>query len=69
MKTKLGQMVGKRLPEFAVGPDQARPHPHTSVGIEVECEGITIYEACRWESKRWRAVEEGSIQNGCEFVS
>ena len=69
MKTKLGQMVGRRLPEFAVGPDQARPHPHTSVGIEVECEGITIYDARKWDSKRWRSVEEGSLQNGCEFVS
>jgi Putative amidoligase enzyme len=66
---KIGRMVGKRLPEFAVQPDPMRPHPHTSVGIEVEAEGIEEHAALEWDTKRWRVVGEGSLQGGCEFVS
>ncbi len=63
---KISNIVNRRLPEIPVAPDDRRPHPHTSVGIEVEVEGVQVDE---FESKRWKVVKEGSLQNGVEFVS
>ena len=64
---KLAQIYQRRFPEIPVQPDINRPHPHTSVGIEVELEQM------RWNFKenlkRWYVTKEGSIINGIEFVS
>ena len=64
---RLQDIVGKRLNEWSVGPDYQRPHPHTSVGIEVEVEGARNPSA--HELKRWHTVADGSLQGGIEFVS
>ncbi len=65
---KLSQIVGRNLREIPVGPDYTRPHPHSSVGIEVEVEGIR--GLMRDGMKRWRVdTNEGSLVNGVEFIS
>ena len=64
--TKLSTIFDKRLAEIPVVPDLARPHPHTSVGIEIELEGT--FPNVR-DMKRWRAVQDGSLVGGVEFVS
>ena len=63
----MSEMLDRKLPEIPVAPDPLRPHPHTSVGIEVELEGVTISR--RANLKRWEIVGDGSLQDGCEFVS
>jgi len=66
--SRLSDMIGHRLNEIPVGPDYTRPHPHSSVGIEVEVEGIREYRDTFF--KRWRIDEnEGSLVNGIEFIS
>ena len=65
----MSQVMGKRLPEIPVGPDLSRPHPHTSVGIEVELEGIPRRGVDDVQLKRWNIVADGSLQNGTEYVS
>lgn len=64
--TKLSKIFGKRLPEIPTLPDPLRPHPHTSVGIEVELEGRFPNLN---EMKMWRVEREGSLIDGVEFVS
>ena len=65
---KLGKIVGKRFLEIPAGPDYSRPHPHTSVGIEIEVEkvGSRMFGP---DFKRWTTTSEGSLVNGVEFVS
>ena len=63
---KIQEILGRRLNEFAVGPDWTRPLPHTSVGIEVEVEG----DAGNANGlKYWTTVNDGSLQGGIEYVS
>jgi len=64
---KLSQMLGRKMNEIPCGPDYSRPHPHSSVGIEVELEGIRGWHHRTW--KRWSFVKDGSTHNGIEFVS
>lgn len=63
---KLSRIVGKNLPEFPVQPDYTRPEPHSSVGIEVEVEGI---RARTDDFKYWDVSRDGSLQGGVEFIS
>ena len=63
---KLSRYIGKHQPEIPSMPDYTRPHPHTSIGIEVELEGITDYHV---EWKRWNTASDGSLYDGVEFVS
>jgi len=66
MKT-LSALMGKRFPEIPCSPDLNRPHPHTSVGIEVELEGLPQDME---DGKRWRIHRgEGSLINGLELIS
>jgi hypothetical protein len=65
---KLGKIVGKRFLEIPAGPDYNRPHPHTSVGIEIEVERIGGVRLGP-DFKRWTTTTEGSLINGVEFVS
>tara|TARA_R110000851_G_scaffold37319_4_gene96457 strand:+ start:2961 stop:3737 length:777 start_codon:yes stop_codon:yes gene_type:complete len=64
---KISEALDKRLAEFPVLPDHTRPHPHTSVGIEVELEGLRKSDFN--DLKRWRIVSDGSLHDGIEFVS
>ena len=64
---KLARIIGKKLSEIPMAPDIKRPHPHTSVGIEVEVENVFRFQNIEW--KRWSTVTEGSILDGIEFVS
>ena len=66
MNSKLSKIFNKRLPEIPTAPDPKRPHPHTSVGIEVELEGVFHTQP---EMKMWNVVGDGSLINGIEFVS
>lgn len=63
---KVSQLVGVRMSEIPVGLDFSRPHPHTSVGIEVEVEDLSDQPP---EMKRWTTTTDGSLVNGTEFVS
>lgn len=63
---KMSEIIGRQLAEFSVGPDYTRPHPHTSVGIEVELERIVDPPQFL---KRWHLERDGSLQNGTEFIS
>ena len=66
---KVSQLLRKSVPQYAVVPNYLRPHPQTSVGIEVELEGIAVTTATRHPFKRWAVVEDGSLKGGCELVS
>ncbi len=67
MELLVSDLVGKRLPEIPVVADYARPHPHTSVGIEVELENIRAGNIP--PLKRWQKDTDGSLQGGVEFIS
>jgi len=64
---KLGEAVGRSMSEIPVTADYALPHPATSVGIEIEMEGLRgrRLHGLRW----WDVKEDGSIINGVELVS
>lgn len=62
---KMSQLVGKKLDQFKVMPDAARPSD-TAVGIEIEVENI---ELDVHKLKLWDQVSDGSIVRGVEFVS
>lgn len=64
--SNLSRIFNKRLPEIPTMPDPLRPHPHTSVGIEVELEGSFRDIP---DMKMWRVESEGSLIGGVEFVS
>jgi len=63
---KISKMLGKRLSQFTIEPDYSRPHHQTSVGIEVEVEGV---DATDEDFKRWTVTNDGSLQGGIELVS
>lgn len=63
---RISKLVGKTLNETPVKPDPTRPLQSSSVGIEVEVEGIDPYD---FEFDFWNVVGDGSLQNGVEFVS
>lgn len=66
--SKLDTILGRRFPEIPSMPDEARPLPHASIGIEVELENISRDRV--EDGKRWRIYgEEGSIIRGVEFIS
>lgn len=63
----LAETLGRRFPEIPCMPDSSRPHPHTSVGIEIELENVSHATP---DGKRWHTyTNEGSIINGVEFIS
>jgi hypothetical protein len=67
MTQNLAHLVGRRLCEIPAGPDYTRPHPHTSVGIEIEVEKMPARPP---DFKRWTVDNnEGSLINGLEYVS
>jgi hypothetical protein len=63
---KLSTILNKQLNEFPVDLDYDRPHPQSSVGVEVEVEGVTSNSD---DFKYWDVVHDGSLQHGLEFVS
>lgn len=62
---KMSQIVGKKLDQFRVQSDQARPSD-TAVGIEIEVENI---QEDAHGLLLWDQVIDGSIVRGVEFVS
>ena len=62
---KICDIVGKKLIEREVSPDHSRPAARTSVGIEVELEGVSPATGLNW----WSCVNDGSLNNGIEYVS
>ena len=66
MTAKLGHIVGKRFTEIPAGLDYSRPHPHTSVGIEIEVEKVPRIPP---DFKRWTVNSDGSLINGLEYIS
>ena len=65
---KLSKITRRSIPQYTVMPDYQRPHPQTSVGIEIELEGLRPYNI-RFPFKRWKIVEDGSLRGGIELVS
>lgn len=65
----ISEITGRKLVEKEVGPDKNRPHPHTSVGIEIEVEGIPGRPVSKWPFSWWTVKSDGSLSNGLEFVS
>lgn len=63
---KVQEILGRTLNEIPVGPDWTRPLPHTSVGMEVEVEGL---HGVIGNLKHWQLSRDGSLQNGVEFIS
>lgn len=63
----ISDIVGHKLVEREVAPDPSRPHPRTSVGIEVEVEGIQGRDS--WPFRWWTVKHDGSLSNGLEFVT
>jgi hypothetical protein len=69
MKT-MSEITGHTLTEFPMAPDKNRPHPSCSVGIEVEVEGFKeVSSSAMRRLSLWKLVKDGSLRNGCEFVS
>jgi hypothetical protein len=62
----ISKLVGKTLNETPIQPDPSRPLESSSVGIEVEVEGIDPYND---EFVFWRIAGDGSLQGGVEFIS
>jgi hypothetical protein len=62
---KIAQLVGKKLDQFVVKSDKARPSD-TAVGIEIEVENLSEAD---YGLKLWDQIRDGSIVNGVEFVS
>lgn len=63
----IGAQLGRRFPEIPAVADEQRPQPHTSVGIEIEVEGVRVRDM---PFKRWSIDDtEGSLINGVELVS
>lgn len=66
---KLTELLDRRgLSQVEVKADPQRPST-TAVGIEVEIENMPTRQMMREEFDLWSVTSEGSIQQGCEFVS